>query len=59
MKDIKRIQNKIEYEAALVEAGNFFDDEPKLGSKDADRFEILLKMIEVYEAQYYAISTSD
>jgi len=59
MKDIKRIQNKIEYEAALVEAGNFFDDEPSTGSKEAERFEILLKMIEVYEAQYYAISTSD
>ena len=59
MNDIQLIQNKIEYKAALAEASNFFDDEPKLGSKDADRFEILLRMIEVYEAQYYAISTSD
>jgi HTH-type transcriptional regulator/antitoxin HigA len=56
MKDIKLIQNKIEYEAALAEAGNFFDDEPSTGSKEAARFEVLLRMIEVYESKYYAVS---
>ena len=59
MKHLKPIRNKVEYKAALSEASNFFDDEPKRGSKEADRFEILLMLIEAYEAQHYQILPPD
>jgi HTH-type transcriptional regulator/antitoxin HigA len=59
MKHLKPIRNKVEYRAALSEASNFFDDEPKRGSKEADRFEILLMLIEVYEAKHYQILPPD
>ncbi len=59
MKHLKPIRNKIEYKAALSEASNFFDDEPKRGSKEADRFEILLMLIEAYESEYYQILPPD
>jgi len=52
MKHLKPIRNKIEYKATLSEASNFFDDEPKRGSKEADRFEILLMLIEAYESEF-------
>jgi len=55
MKHLKPIRNKIEYKAALSAASKFFDDEPKRGSKEADRFEILLMLIETYEAKHYQI----
>ena len=59
MKHLKPIRNKVEYKAALSEASNFFDEEPKRGSKEADRFEILLMLIEVYEAKHYQILPPD
>jgi HTH-type transcriptional regulator/antitoxin HigA len=59
MKELKPIKNKIEYKAALEEAAYFVDHEPKVGSKEANRFEILLMLIEVYEAKQYAISPPD
>ena len=59
MKHLKPIRNLIEYKSALAEASDFFDAEPKLGSKEADRFEILLMLIEAYEAKRYPISSPD
>jgi HTH-type transcriptional regulator/antitoxin HigA len=59
MKHLKPIRNQIEYKSALAEASDFFDAEPKLGSKEADRFEILLMLIEAYEAKRYPISSPD
>ena len=59
MKHLKPIRNKIEYKTALAEASNFFDDALKLGSKEADRFEILLMLIEAYEAKHFQIFPPD
>ena len=59
MKDLKRIRNEMEYEAALAEASYFVDHEPAPGSKKADRFEVLLMLIESYEAKHYPIDLPD
>ena len=59
MKHLKPIRNLIEYKSALAEASDFFEADPKLGSKEADRFEILLMLIESYEAKRYPISSPD
>jgi HTH-type transcriptional regulator/antitoxin HigA len=55
MKQLTSIQNELEYEAALIEASIFVDNEPKLGSQEAIRFESLLNLIEAYESTNYAI----
>jgi HTH-type transcriptional regulator/antitoxin HigA len=59
MKELKPIRNKLEYKSALAEVSHFVDQEPKVGSKEADRFEILLMLIEAYEARYYSIAPPD
>jgi HTH-type transcriptional regulator/antitoxin HigA len=58
-KELKPIRNESEYELALKEASAFFDAEPAQGSKKADRFEMLLMLIEAYESRHYAIDAPD
>jgi HTH-type transcriptional regulator / antitoxin HigA len=58
-KELKPIRNESEYELALKEASAFFDTEPAPGSKKADRFEMLLMLIEAYESKHYAIDAPD
>jgi HTH-type transcriptional regulator / antitoxin HigA len=59
MKELKPIRNKFDYQAALLEASVYFDKPPEIGTKKADRFEILLMLIESYEAKEYPISPPD
>jgi HTH-type transcriptional regulator/antitoxin HigA len=59
MKDLRPISTEEEYEAALAEASDFVDHEPLPSSKKADRFEMLLMLIEAYEAEYYFIALPD
>ena len=59
MKALKPIRNDNEYEAALAEASYFIDHEPAPKSKKADRFEVLLMLIESYEAKHYPIDLPD
>ena len=59
MKELKPIHNEAEYELALAEASIYFDKEPTPGTKKADRFEILLLLIQSYESKHYVISTPD
>lgn len=58
MKELKPIHNEVEYELALAEAALYFDKEPAPGTKKADRFEMLLLLIESYEAKHHAVSPS-
>ena len=59
MKALKPIRNDNEYEAALEETSYFIDHEPAPGSKKADRFEVLLMLIESYESKHYPIDLPD
>jgi HTH-type transcriptional regulator/antitoxin HigA len=59
MKELKPIRNESEYQAALEEASIYIDNEPEFGTKKADRFEILLMLIEAYEAKHFQISPPD
>ncbi len=53
---LKPIRTEQDYEAALREVSPFFDDEPELGSPEADRFEMLVMLIEAYEAKHHTIA---
>ncbi len=57
--ELRPIRNEKDYEAALQAVSPFFDREPEPGTPDADRFEILLMLIEKYESEKYQILPAD
>lgn len=59
MKELKPIRNEKDYMSALAELSVYVDKEPKRGSKEADRFELLLMLAEAYEAKHYQIDPPD
>lgn len=57
--ELKPIRSEAEYENALRAVSPYFDDEPELGTPEADQFEMLLILIEAYEAKHHAIAPPD
>ena len=57
--EIRPIRTEEDYKAALREVSAYFDNEPAPGSPDGDRFEILLTLVEAYEAKHYPIDLPD
>lgn len=55
--DIKPIRTDEEHRAALKAIEPYFESEPELGTPEADRFEVLLLLIEAYEAKRYPIES--
>ncbi len=56
---LKPIRNEKDYAIALKAAEAYFDNEPEPGTPEADVFEILLLLIEKYEAEKYAVLPPD
>jgi HTH-type transcriptional regulator/antitoxin HigA len=59
MMDIRPIKTEADYDWALREIGQYFDNEPALGSKAAARFDVLTALIESYEARVWPIEAPD
>jgi len=57
--EFKPIHTEEEYEAALKAVEPYFDQELSTGSEEADRFEIMVMLIEAYEAKHYAVLPPD
>lgn len=57
--EIRPLRTEIDYKAALEAVAPYFDQEPEPGSLAGDRFELLLMVIEAYEAKHHAIDTLD
>jgi len=57
--DIKPIRTEQDYSETLRELSCFFDNEPEPGTPDGDRFEILLTLVEAWEARHYPIGHPD
>ena len=55
--DTKPVRNDEDYEAALAEIERIFDAQP--GTEEADRLDILLTLVEAYEAKHYSIPLPD
>lgn len=51
--DIRPIHTEADHQAALKAVSGYFDQEPEPGTDDADRFEILLTLIQAYEARHF------
>ncbi len=55
--DIRPIRTEADYEAALAEIERLFDAAPN--TPDGDRLEVLITLVEAYEAQHYPIPAPD
>ena len=53
--DIRPIHTDTDHQAALRELSAYFDNEPEPGTPDGDRFEVLLTLVEAYEAKHFLI----
>ena len=52
---IRPIHTDSEYRAALKEVSVLFDNEPEPGSPQGDAFEVMITLIEAYEAKHFPI----
>jgi len=63
VKDTKRsirpLRSEADYEAALAAIEYYFDHEPRKGTAEADRFDLLALVIEDYERQRWPIEPPD
>ena len=57
--ELKPIRTDEEYQSVLQEVSVYFDAEPIPGTAAGDRFEILLMLVEAYEAQHFPIAPPD
>ena len=53
--EIRPIRTKADYKNALRAVSAYFDSEPDPGTPDGDLFEVLLTLIEAYEAKNFPI----
>jgi HTH-type transcriptional regulator/antitoxin HigA len=54
-KVIPPLRSKAGYEAAIDEIERYFDNEPEAGSAEADRFDLLARIIEDYEQKHWPL----
>ena len=57
--DIRPIRTEADYKATLKAVSPYFDQEPAPGTEDADRFEVLLALIQSYESKTHPIDPPD
>jgi len=56
---VRPIRTEGDYDWALKEIERYFEREPKRGTPDADRFDVLATLIEAYEAKHWPIDPPD
>jgi HTH-type transcriptional regulator/antitoxin HigA len=54
-KIIRPLHSEADYDAALNEIERYFENEPKVGTPEADRFDLLALIIEDYERKHWPI----
>jgi len=57
--EIRPIHTAEDYKAVMREISAFFDNEPEPESPEGDRFEVLLTLVEAYEAKHFPIDLPD
>jgi HTH-type transcriptional regulator/antitoxin HigA len=55
--EIKPIHNEADYQAALIEIENLLESQP--GTPEGDRLDVLVTLVEAYEAKLYPIPEPD
>ena len=57
--NVHPLHTESDYRSALREVSAYFNDEPKPGTPQGDRFEVLLTLVEAYEARHYPVELPD
>jgi HTH-type transcriptional regulator/antitoxin HigA len=57
--NVRPIRTEADYEAALADIEPFFENEPELGSAEADRFDVLAALIADYERKHWRVEAPD
>lgn len=57
--EIRPIRNEADYKASLLEISTLMDLDPDAGSPDGDRLDILVTLVQAYEAKHYPIDSPD
>lgn len=57
--NIRPIRTQDDHRAALRELSGYFVREPEPGTDEGDRFEILLTLVEAYEARHFPVAPAD
>jgi HTH-type transcriptional regulator/antitoxin HigA len=58
-KIVRPLRSEADYNAALTDIERYFEKEPKPGTPDADRFDLLALVIEDYEKKHWPIDPPD
>ena len=58
-KMIRPLRSESDYDAALEEIERYFESEPKPGTPEGDRFDLLALVIEDYERKHWPIDQPD
>lgn len=59
MMDVRPLHTNEDYEWALQEIAQYFDNQPAPGSDDGDRFEVLSTLIKDYEDTHIELPNAD
>jgi antitoxin component HigA of HigAB toxin-antitoxin module len=54
--DIRSIRTEADYDAALAEIEQYFDNEPERGTLEADRFDVVAALIGAYQREHWTIA---
>ncbi len=54
-KPIRPLRSEADHDVALQEITRYFEKTPALGTPEADRFDLLARLIEDYEAKHWPI----
>lgn len=57
--DVRALHNEADYEWALDQIERYFDDQPRPGTPEGDRFDVLSALIKHYEDEHYALPEAD
>jgi HTH-type transcriptional regulator/antitoxin HigA len=57
--DIKPIRTESDYKAVLKEVATLMESDPVLGTPDGDRLDVLVTLVQAFEARHYAIDLPD
>lgn len=57
--EIHPIHTEADYKAVMRDVSAYFENEPEPDTQEGDRFEILLALVEAYEAKHFPIDLPD
>ncbi|AHJ69319.1 helix-turn-helix domain-containing protein [Granulibacter bethesdensis] len=59
MMDVRPVENEADYDWALAEIEQYFNNEPAPGTPEAERFSVLAALIDHYETKVWPIESPD